>query len=218
VSDERWLSDYLLGEGSEAERAAAARRLAADPKLRARAVALGAVTDRLSALPPAAWAAVAEPPAPVPTPARRRRAVPQPALAALAALVLLAAGIGIGVLVSSGGRSPAGGRAVALRPLAGAPASARGIARITGSGRLALSVRNLPRAGAGHYYEAWLMTSTRRLVPLGSFRVVAGGRARLVLELPAPATDYRYFDVSLQNAAAGVAHSHDSVLRGATAG
>ena len=55
MSDNTWLSDYLFGEGTDAERAEAERRLAADPALRAQAEQLGDVTDRLRALPGLAW-------------------------------------------------------------------------------------------------------------------------------------------------------------------
>ena len=60
------------------------------------------------------------------------------------------------------------------------------------------------------------MTNIQQLVPIAAFRVDSHGAARLVLQLPANATSYRYVDISLQSLAAGQAHSEESVLRGPT--
>nr|MDQ2874681.1 anti-sigma factor [Actinomycetota bacterium] len=125
-------------------------------------------------------------------------------------------------LIWAGGEGGAGNglvpsaRTVALRPLPGSPTHAGGSAAVTSGGRLTLRVDRLPSAGHGHYYEAWLMTNTRRLVPVASFEVDHSGTARVTVPLPAPADHYRYFDVSLQSISHGTAHSHDSVLRGPT--
>ena len=145
-----------------------------------------------------------------------------PALTAALAVVALAIGVGVGALVwSGGGGGHAGGaaaRAFALRPLPGTSARAAGSARVTPAGQLTLTVDRLPAAGAGRYYEAWLMTDTRHLVPLASFDVHGSGRASVTVPLPAPVARYRYFDVSLQTVSGGTAHSEHSVLRGPTGG
>jgi hypothetical protein len=227
VSDERWLSDYLLGEQTESDAAEARRRLDADPAVRARAARLADVAATLHELSPAAWEVASEPRSEAPA-SRERGGVPKrrwhrvsPALTAALAVVALAIGVGVGALVWSGGGGNAGGpaaRTVALRPLPGTSARATGSAQVTSGGQLTLSVNRLPATGAGHYYEAWLMTDTRHLVPLASFEVGGSGSARVTVPLPAPAARYRYFDVSLQTVSGGTAHSDRSVLRGPTSG
>ena len=227
MSDDNWLSDHLLGEQTESEAAEARRRLDADPALRARAARLAEVSATLHELSPAAWE-VASGPQPTAPAAHGRAGTPgrrwfglSPALTAALAVVALAIGVGVGALVWSGGGGDAGGagaRAFALRPLPGTSARAAGSARVTPAGRLTLTVDRLPDAGAGRYYEAWLMTDTRRLVPLASFDVHRSGRASVTVPLPAPVSRYRYFDVSLQTVSGGTAHSEHSVLRGPTGG
>jgi len=228
VSDENWLTDHLLGEQTESDAAEARRRLDADPAMRARAARLAEVAATLHELSPAAWEVASGPPseASVPrdlaAPPRHRWRRVSPALAAGLAIVALAIGVGVGALVwSGGGGGHAGGaaaRTVALRPLTGTSARAAGSARVTPAGQLTLSVNRLPAAGAGRYYEAWLMTDDRHLVPLASFQVRGSGSARVTVPLPAPAARYRYFDVSLQSVSGGTAHSDRSVLRGPTGG
>ena len=226
MSDERWLSDHLLGEQSESDAAEARRRLDADPVMRARATRLAEIAATLQELSPAAWevAAGARSEAPAPhqparAPERRWRRF-SPALTAALVVVALAIGVGVGALAWSGGGGAGGqsGRAVALHPLPGVSRNATGSARVTPAGELTLSVNDLPATGAGRYYEAWLMTDTRHLVPLASFDVHGSGRASVTVPLPAPVTRYRYFDVSLQTVSGGTAHSGDSVLRGPTSG
>jgi hypothetical protein len=219
MTDQPELSDYLLGECSAEERERFARRLAAEPGLRAQADRLAPIVERLGGLPPAAWqsttSASPAPDAHIRRPlGLSRRAAPR-LVAGLAALVMFGAGIGAGVLLKTSGAQT--GPALALEPLAGEPASASGVARLVGAQRLVLDVAHLPPTPAGTYYEAWLMSSARDLVPLVSFTVDRQGRAELELRLPAPSTRYRYFDISLQRAAAGTAHSGTSVLRGPTA-
>lgn len=230
MSDEHWLIDHLLGEQSDAEAAEAQRRLDADSQLQARAAGLADVVRRLDDMSPAAWelgaavdAAAAAADAgrralPADRPRRAPAWAPSPALAALVAVALVAIGVGLGAWLFGAGGGSGPGRAVALRPLPGTPADAAGQARISSSGRVSLAVSRLPQAGRGRYYEAWLMTSRTRLVPIASFEVDHRGSARLTVPLPAPASGYRYVDVSLQRLGAGIAHSHRSVLRGPTGG
>jgi hypothetical protein len=228
VSDDNWLSDHLLGEQTESDAAEARRRLDVDPVARARAARLAEVAATLNELSPAAWevAAGPEPGAPAarePARSRKRRwPAVSPALTAALAVVALAIGVGVGAVVWSGGGggNPGGAtaRTVALRPLPGTSARAAGLARVTPAGQLTLRVDQLPAAGAGRYYEAWLMTDDRHLVPLASFDVQRSGSAHVTVPLPAPVARYRYFDISLQTVAGGTAHSDRSVLRGPTGG
>jgi hypothetical protein len=223
VSGEDWIGDHLLGEQGPSDAAEARRRLDEDPALRERVARLADVTGRLDGLSPAAWE-VATGGADRPEPAAAVRPVPgwrrvSPALAAALAVVALAVGIGVGALIWSGGGSgSSAGRTVALRALSGTPASASGSARVTGHGVMTLTVTRLPAAGRGRYYEAWLMTDGRHLVPVASFEVAGSGGARVTVPLPAPVTRYRYVDVSRQAVSGGTAHSGDSVLRGPTGG
>jgi hypothetical protein len=228
MSDEHELSDYLLGEASEQERLDLERRMEADPLLRDRVRRLEAVTDQLAALPGAAWdvavddrteaAGAAERP---PAGRRARRplfGIPMPGFAvALVAVALFAAGLGTGALIIRGGgaASPTG-EALTLRPLINGPADVSGVAYLNGADQMVLVINRLPVTASGRYYEAWLMTSIHKLVPLASFRVDDHGAARLNLRLPAAPTSYRYVDISLQSVSAGTGHSGTSVLRGPT--
>jgi hypothetical protein len=223
VSGEDWLSDHLLGEETDSDAAEARRRLDADPALRDRVARLAEVAGGLDGLSPAAWEVAsgdgdrAPERSSVPRGSVRRRL--SPALAALLLVVALAAGVGVGALIWSGaGAGGSAGATVALQPLPGTSQRATGSAQVTSDGQLTLRVDRLPTAGAGRYYEAWLMTDTRHLVPLASFEVRGAGSARVTVPLPAPVSGYRYFDVSLQTASRGTAHSGDSVLRGPTGG
>jgi Anti-sigma-K factor rskA len=229
MSGEDWLSDYLLGEETESDAAEARRRLDADPAVRARVERLAEVTGMLNDLSPAAWQVASDPQSGSPAtsasgelaaaPVRRRWRLVSPALTAALAVVAIAIGVGVGALIwSGGGGGGSVARTVALRPLPGTFRNAAGSARLTTTGELTLSVDRLPAAGAGRYYEAWLMTDARHLVPLASFEVRGSGSARVTVPLPAPAARYRYFDVSLQTVSGGTAHSNRSVLRGPTNG
>jgi anti-sigma-K factor RskA len=217
MTNEHDLSDYLLGELEGEDRAKMEHRIAQDPKLRAQAERLGPLVSRLESLPAAAWQTLGgvshETQARPRHGLRRLRPRITVALAA-AAVALFAAGLLAGVLIERG--TGPGGPTVVLKPLPGGPRAATGAAHVSGSQTLALAVENLPRTPAGTYYEAWLMTSTTKLVALASFTVDTHGRARVQLKLPAPASSYRYIDISRQQASKGPEHSGDSVLRGAT--
>ncbi len=165
MSDDRLLSDYLLGECSEADRRLMESRIKQDPALRRRVHQLTAVTNRLEALPPGAWAALGEQEPEAPSGPRRRWPMPGLArarlLGAVGAIVLFAVGLGVGVLVSGSGSSGSAGRALTLRPLASAPSAATGVAHVVGGNRLKLVVAHLTPNHPGGYYEAWLMSSYR---------------------------------------------------------
>ena len=161
-------------------------------------------------MPEDAWETVPAQPAPVAERPHRRRRVADPAAARRggAAVALLAVGVAGGLLVDGGGESAPQGPTVALRAVDGAPASSSALARMTGGGHMLLTVRGLPPAKPGTYYEAWLMSDGKHLVPVASFTVDAAGEARIDVPLPASASDYRYIDVSLQHAAGGTEHSN----------
>lgn len=228
-SDEEVLSAYLFDDLDPGERDRMQRRLARDGALRAQEQRLAPLVRQLEHLSQDAWAFVATQPgadaAPsddltttrAPAPRRRwwhGRLSVRPALAAMTAVALLAIGVGVGVLLS---RTPGvSGATVVLRALPGEPTSAVARGRLTPDGHIVLMISHLPASRPGTYYEAWLMTSTTRLVPVAAFRSGTDGRARLDVPLPAAAAAYRYIDISLQRTGAGTAHSHDSVLRGNT--
>ncbi len=236
------LSEYLFGDLEPAAHAQIERLLARDGDLRARAERLAPLVGQLSDLPDAIWAFVAsehagEHPSPdhlttvgaltaAPAPEGDRPPHPpgsrprwwrrplalRPALAATAAAALLAIGVSLGALLER--VSSPSGNPVALRALPGEPSNVSGRALITEQGRIVLTVHHLPVPHTGTYYEAWLMTSATRLLPIATFRPDATGRARIDIPLPAPAAGYRYIDISLQQTNAGLAHSRVSVLRG----
>jgi len=212
--DER-IGDFVLGELSAEERRQLEQRIAADPALRERVAGLEALAGMLESLPGEAWATLGSAGRPAPEevrPRRRRYAARLRLGSAVAALALaLGAGIGIGVLIERPA-SPTG-PTVVLHALAGRPSAAEALARMTPGGRMLLSAEHLPATPPGEFYELWLMNNRRSLVAVASFRVGSGGRAQLDVPLPAAPAHYRYLDISLQQAAAGPAHSGDSVLR-----
>jgi hypothetical protein len=241
VSDEAELSDYLLGELAPQERTRFEERLSRDAALRARVEELRPLVGELQELPGEAWALL---PAPIASASRAEdgpplRGIPaglgaqaaqrgrdgalaltrRPWLAAVAAFLLICVGFLGGWLVDPGrsqGGHPAGTppTVIALGALDGAPKSSSALARMRGDGEMVLAVQGLAPVKPGAYYEVWLMTDLRHLVPVASFAVDADGRARIEVPLPAPPSDYRYLDISLQSTSAGTAHSADSVLRG----
>ena len=220
MSDDGWLSDYVLGEAGEEQRREIELRMARDPQLRERVTALRSVSARVQEVPGAAWLAIAHTGDSATSGSNERsqwsaRLTARLALGIAAAVALFLAGFGTRALSTSSSGSAAG-RPLELSALTGGPADVSGVAYVSGSQTMVLVINHLPRTVPGHYYEAWLMTSLQKLVPLASFRVDAHGQARLTLQLPAAESAYRYIDVSLQSAAAGVAHSATSVLRGPT--
>ncbi len=204
MTDEHELSDYLLGELDAETNASFEQRLREDAALQARAERLRPLVGQLAAMPQDAWEAVPAEAAVAPAAPRRRRRVLtlRPLVAAGAAAALLAVGVAGGLLADGGDSSPQG-PTVALSAVDGTPASSSALARMTGGGHMLLTVKGLPPAKPGTYYEAWLMSDGKHLVPLASFAVNDSGEARIDVPLPASASDYRYIDVSLQQTAAG---------------
>jgi Anti-sigma-K factor rskA len=196
-----------------------------DPELAAETASIRAIAKLISEVPAEAWQPT---PAPgnelKPMPANRGRRRPltrSQALAAAVVLACLAIGFAAGALINRTGQPastrPAEAATATLLPLPGQPPGAVARAQLASAGRIVISFSRLPLPAAGRFYEAWLMTSATKLIPVASFRPDARGRARVETNLPAPVNTFRYIDVSLQQAGAGPAHSGDSVLRGPTA-
>lgn len=212
VDDAVWAAQSMPGDAADGATAGGATA--------GRAPAGGAVAGRSAPGPSVAGGA---------TRSRKRagfrwRGLPAPlhgGAVALACAALLAVGVGAGALLDGGlgdgGRAPTvtvAAPAVVLAPLGRAPAGASADARMDGPNRMVLTVRDLPPAPAGAYYEAWLLDGPGEMVPVASFAVGDDGAAVVAVPLPASAGDYRYLDVSLQHVADGPEHSSDSVLRG----
>ena len=195
---------YLLGELGP-EEAAAVR---GDAATMAEVDQLRGVVAALGEVPAATWDAL---PAPAPRPRRRRLAA-----RLAAATALLVAGVVTGAALRGGGDAPlpAPGPAVALRALGDAPAGAAGVARMTADDHMLVSVHGLPRSARGEFYELWLLDARGRPAAVASFRVGAGGRARLEAPLPGDAARYRAVDVSVERSGGPAGHSGHSVLRG----
>jgi Anti-sigma-K factor rskA len=192
-----------------------------DPELRAEVTSMRDIARLLAEVPTEAWEPIVAPghePA-LSAPRRHRVLTRSRALAGAVALACLAIGFAGGAVINLGSTSTPPPRAAiaTLRPLPGQPNVAVARVQLASAGRIVISITRLPNPGAGRFYEAWLMTSTTKLIPIASFRTDTHGHARVETTLPAPVGAYRYIDVSLQQAKAGAAHSGDSVLRGSTA-
>ncbi len=214
--------DVALGEVAPEHRAEAARRLREDARFRAEVERLAPVVARLERQPARTWRAPDPPPLvvgggpPPPRPAPLRRGlVLRPAAALAAAVALLAAGgLAGGLLAPDGGADvPAGARTVALRALDAAP-GAHGRAELAPDAAR-VSVAGLPPAGAGRFYELWLLGDRGRLVSLGTFRVGADGAATVRVPLGVAPEGFAAVDVSVERADGDPGHSGRSVLRGA---
>ena len=197
---------------------------------------IGAETQSVRDLPPppeSVWAGIAaatgvsagtDPPAqkpddvvrPFPADGRnghRRRRTPRwlpPFLLATAAAVLAVVGT-VSVLQLAGRESTQITARADLRPLATAPATARGGAEVLGGDELKVDVSDLPLTAG--YYEVWLLNpdDPTKMQSLGSLP----GKD-VVLPIP-PGTDlntYRLVDVSAEPHDGNSAHSGDSLLRG----
>jgi anti-sigma-K factor RskA len=218
------LSDYLLGELDDGQRAAFEAELARDPALAAEAERLRPVVTRLETLDAAAW----DPPeapalAPLPRqapdrpPSRWRRAfVLRPLVAGALAALLLALGVGAGLLLGDGGDDDGAvrGQVLALDPVEPLGGAAHGTATISArDGRADVQVRGLKPSADGDFYELWLLNSPDDLVSLGSFRVPASGEVDVSVPLPGNPDDFAALDVSVEPPDGDPAHSSRSVLR-----
>jgi anti-sigma-K factor RskA len=232
------ISSYLLGELDANQTAAFERQIEADPQLREEVERLRPLVTQLEGLPAEVWEAPQPPPLVLPEdaaqpapadavgaapPARRRRLRlptltlrPLPAVG-LAAL-LLAVGVAGGLLIGGDGAgTEAGATDLVLTRIDDGPPGAHGDVLIAGDQRRArVDVSGLAPSGSDHFYELWLLDDDGRMVALGAFQVGAGGRAEVELPIPVTPSQYRYFDVSLQEDNGDPAHSGVSVLRGST--
>ena len=219
-------SDVIFGELTDAERAEAEERMRTDPEFREQVERLRPTVARLEELPDEAWQDLEPPPPPsaadlegagATAPVKpRRRLVLRPAFAAGLACVLVAAGILAGLMLESGDDSPEG-PTFALTPVdAGRPGESGTVKLDDGRRNVAISVEGLPESSSGEFYEAWLLSETDEVVSLGGFRVGEGGTGELTAELPDDPADYRFFDVSLEEADGDASHSGRSVLRSPT--
>ena len=226
------LSDYLLGELDDAERAAFEAELARDPALRPRSSGCGRSCPGWSRSTHAGWDPPAAPalatlpreapeaPAAATTarpPWWRRGLVLRPLAAGALALVLLALGVGAGLLLGGGddgGGGAVSGRVLALDPVEPLGGAAHGTATIsTRDGRADVQVRGLKPSADGDFYELWLLNSPDDLVSLGSFRVPASGEVDVSVPLPGNPDDFAALDVSVEPPDGNPAHSTRSVLR-----
>ena len=141
---------------------------------------------------------------------RRRRGWLPPFLLATAAAVLAVVGT-VAVLQFPGRESTRVTARAVLAPLATAPPTARGDARVLDNDALKVDVSDLPLTAG--YYEVWLLNpdDPTKMQSLGSLP----GKD-VVLPIP-PGTDlntYRLVDVSAEAHDGNSAHSGDSLLRG----
>jgi len=221
---------YVLGLPSRGEEARLAARERDDVAFAAEAARLRGVASRLAALDREDWNLPEPPPLAHPAlrparPARRGaaalagplRLTLRPAVAALAAVALLAAGAAAGALLRApgdDGAAPPVAR-VALDRFGDAPAGAHAHALIVERGRrtMTLEVSGLAPTRGGTFYEVWMLRSPTQLVSVGSFRVDAGGRARVTFPVAADAHRFPIVDVSREPADGDPRHSSDSVLR-----
>ena len=225
------LSDYLLGELDDAERAAFEAELARDPGLAAEAERLRPIVSRLESLDDAGW----DPPAapalatlPREAPEAPRRPRRPPAVVAPRARAAPARrgrpragparlGVGAGLLLGGGDGGDGGavsGRVLALDPVEPLGGAAHGTATIsTQDGRADVQVRGLKPSADGDFYELWLLNSPDDLVSLGSFRVPASGEVDVSVPLPGNPDDFAALDVSVEPPDGNPAHSSRSVLR-----
>jgi hypothetical protein len=183
---------------------------------------LGAETQGLVGLPAPAehvWRGIQDqihqPPAVRPAPGlppRRRRRWVAPLVSAIAAAVLAVAGTVTVIRLTDRPPAPDVTARATLSPLALAPPTAAGQARVLSGDELALTVRNLPLTTG--YYEVWLIDpeNLTKMIAVGNL----AGSAAVVLPLP-PGADlrrYRLVDISAEAYDGNAAHSGKSLLRG----
>jgi anti-sigma-K factor RskA len=193
-----------------------------DPAFASEVERLRNTTERLAAMDPLAWS---PPPAPALDIARatgRPKTVPprpswRPrwrlafgsavALAAVVAGVIVLSGIG-----SPSDPPPPAATALLLRPVAGGEGAAELV--VHASGEAELQASGLRPNGTHEHYEAWLADRGGRMVPMGSFRIGADGKADVHMTVDADLANFAFVDVSVEPDDGPPTHSGTSVLRG----
>lgn len=236
------LSEYLLGEGSEQERARLEREIAQDAELAAEAAELSPIVASLAALPEEAWDAPEPPPLRLggaPDAPRSHDAAPEsprkerdgffrrffsgslsmrPAYALASVLLVFVGGLAVG-LFSQGDNSadPLGPsvQQASLAPVSSIDPRAAGSADVKHDGKvIRLKLSGLAKNSEDDFYEAWLMDPKNGLVAIGTFKVGEDGAATLDLPVPVGTDRFPVVDISLQPADGKPTHSGVSVLRG----
>jgi anti-sigma-K factor RskA len=210
------------------QEALAARLLERDPAFGAEVARLRDTAAILAGLGGEAWSAEEPPPiAAAAEPAPRTPRAPRPAEGvapgrprrrlvvpgAIAAALLVALAVVLLAGHRDGGPPAPAPQTLALRPLPGA--SGRAELTLNGAGTEAeLRAAGLRPSGAHDHYEAWLADDRGRMVPMGTFRVGASGRADVHMPVAVDVARYALVDVSLEPDDGNPGHSGDSVLRG----
>lgn len=194
-----------------------------DPAFAAEVERLRHTTERLAGIDTLAWS---PPPAPALDLARatgraqkavaaRRSSRPRWRLTFASALALAVVVAGVIVLSGTGIRSdppPPAVTALTLRPVAGAGGAAQLVVHASGDAELQAS--GLRPNGTHEHYEAWLADRSGRMVPMGSFRVGADGKADAHMTVEADLATYAFVDISVEPDGGPPTHSGTSVLRG----
>lgn len=224
------LSDYLLGELPDDQRAQLLREIEADPQLSAELAELSPLVATLEDLPAEAWDQVEAPPLKLhreaPSPAREnsfkeffsRSFALRPALAFAAVVVIFVAGVGVGTL-TGGDNSTASFGPVAtqtsLSPVGELDPAATGQATVKQGGQvIRLKISGLAVNSDNDFYEAWLMDPKDGFISLGTFRVGDDGSTTLDLPVAVSTSRFPVVDISLQPTNGKPTHSGVSVLRG----
>jgi anti-sigma-K factor RskA len=193
-----------------------------DPAFAAEVERLRNTTERLPAIDTLAWS---PPPAPALDVARATGRPPKAVAArrsrrprwrlAFGSAVAVAAVVA-GVIVLSGGGSPSDPAppavtALTLRPVAGAGGGGEIVVHASGDAELQAS--GLRPNGTHEHYEAWLADRGGRMVPMGSFRVGADGKADVHMTVDADLATFAFVDISVEPDGGPPTHSGASILR-----
>jgi anti-sigma-K factor RskA len=193
-----------------------------DPAFAAEVERLRTTTELLPAIDTLAWS---PPPAPALDVARATGRPPEAvavrrswrprwrlALGSAVALAVVVAGV---IVLSGAGRPsdppPPVATALTLRPVGGAGGAGEIVVRASGDAELQAS--GLRPNGTHEHYEAWLADRGGRMVPMGSFRVGADGKADVHMTVDADLAAFAFVDVSVEPDGGPPTHSGTSVLR-----
>jgi len=224
------LSDYLLGELPDEQRAELFREIEADPQLSAELAELSPLVATLEDLPAEAWDQVEAPPLKL----HRETAAPErtnpfkeffgrsfamrPALAFAAVLAIFVAGVGVGTLTGGDNSTTSFGPVAmqtSLSPVGELDPAATGQATVKRGGQvIRLKISGLAVNSDNDFYEAWLMDPKDGFISLGTFRVGSDGSTTLDLPVAVATERFPIVDISLQPTNGKPTHSGVSVLRG----